>query len=100
MSVLLAKEFIEEKLLEVREWLQEHVRIGMDIHNCKISPGYHDANKLKWVVWVNKCLEGQEQFKDVIFTDECTMYSLNVTEESPSVLQMPQEDWNTAINIL
>ena len=33
----------------------------------------HDANKLKRVIWVNQRLEEEEQFQDLILTNECTV---------------------------
>ena len=47
--------------------------LGWTFTTARYCQAIRDANKEKRVVWVNKCLEAEERFGDVIFTDECTV---------------------------
>ena len=47
--------------------------LGWTFTTARYCQAIRDANKEKRVLWVNKCLEDKEQFKDVVFTDECTV---------------------------
>lgn len=97
-KMLLVREFGEEKpTYSERTIARARNELGWTFTTARYCQAIRDANKLKWVVWVNKCLEGQEKFKDIIFTDECTV---QLEFHSRPAREMPQESWNTTTNIL
>ena len=69
----LSKEFGEQTTYSVRTIARARNDLGWTFTTARYCQAIRDANKLKRVEWVNRCLEDQEQFKDVIFTDECTV---------------------------
>lgn len=47
--------------------------LGWTFTTARYCQAIRDGNKEKRVAWVNSCLETEECFEDVIFTDECTV---------------------------
>ena len=74
LKMLLVKEFGEDKAVySERTVARARNELGWTFTTARYCQAIRDANKQKRVEWVNKCLENEEQFKDVIFTDECTV---------------------------
>ena len=72
--MLLVKEFGEDKAVHSERTVARACNeLGWTFTTARYCQGIRDANKQKRVKWVNKCLENEEQFKDAIFTDECTV---------------------------
>ena len=72
LKMLLVKEFGEDKATYSKRTV---ARARNEVRWTFTTAGYcqaiRDANIQKRIEWVNRCLEDEEQFKDVIFTDEC-----------------------------
>ena len=74
LKMLLVKEFGEDKATySERTVARARNELGWTFTTARYCQAIRDANKQKRVEWVNKCLEDEEQFQDVIFTDECTV---------------------------
>ena len=74
LKKLLSEKFGEENVTySERTIARARNELGWTFTTAKYCQAIRDANKEKRVLWVNKCLEDEEQFGDVIFTDECTV---------------------------
>lgn len=74
LKKLLIDQFGEDEVTcSERTITRERNDLGWVFTTARYCQAIRDANKLKRVVWVNQRLEEEEQFRDVIFTDECTV---------------------------
>ena len=89
LKKLLVDKFGEDKVTYSERTISR-VRndLGWIFTTARYCQAIQDANKQKRVDWVNLNLE-EEQFQDVIFTDECTC-SWSVTAGSPFERKMLQ----------
>ena len=74
LKKLLIGKFGEDKVpYSERTISRARNELGWTFTTSRYCQAIRDANKAKRVIWVNKCLEDEESFDNVIFTDECTV---------------------------
>ena len=98
LKKLLIGKFGEDKVpYSERTISRARNELGWTFTTSRYCQAIRDANKAKRVIWVNKCLEDEESFDNVIFTDECTV-QLECHRGSASVRKMLPESLNININ--
>ena len=74
LKKLLVDKFGEDKMTYIKRTISRVWNdLGWTFTTARYFQAIRDANKQKRVDWVNLRLEVEEQFQDVIFTDECTV---------------------------
>ena len=72
--MLLAEKFGEDQVTYSERTISRvGNNLGWTFTTARYCQAIRDTNKLKRVIWVNQQLEEEEQFREVIFTDECTV---------------------------
>ena len=72
-KMLIGKFGEDEVLYSERTISRVRNELGWTFTTSRYCQAIQNANKAKRVIWVNKCLEDEECFENVIFTDECTV---------------------------
>ena len=72
-ELLTAKFGVENVQYSERTISRIRSELGWTFTTARYCQAIRDSNKEKRVTWVNKCLDNEERFSDVIFTDECTV---------------------------
>lgn len=74
LKTLLAARFgVENMMYSERTIARLRNELGWTFTTARYYQAPRDPNKEKRVVWVNKCIEAEERFRDFLFTDECTV---------------------------
>lgn len=91
LKTQLVKEFGEEQMTYSERTVSRACNdLGWTFTSASYCQAIHDPNKLKRVVWVNKCLEDQEPFKEFSFQMN-VQCSFNATGQSRFARQVPHE---------